>query len=70
MNVLESLQVHLLGYMNVSIMAKCNSKRTMDVNGRVSNVGYLSGGTLGINVRATVTPANFSYIFVSCLGSE
>lgn len=51
-------------------MAKCNSKRTIDVNGRVSNIGYLSGGTLGTNVRTTVTPANSSYIFVSCSGWE
>lgn len=55
--------------MNISIIAKCNNERTIDVNGRVSSVGYLSGGTFGTNVRAMVTPANLSYMFISCLGS-
>jgi hypothetical protein len=48
-------------------MTKRDSERTIDVNGRVSSVGYCSGGTLGANVRATVTPAKFSYVSISCL---
>ena len=56
--------------MNVLIRAGCNDERTIDVNGRVSSVGYLSGETLGANVRAMVTPANFSYRFISCLASK
>ena len=51
-------------------MTKRNSERTIDVNGRVFSVGYCSGGTFGANVRATVTPAKFSYVSISCLARK